>query len=525
MSTLTHSVTGIGPLLRLALRRDRIRLAIWIAVLTVLAASTPGALAASYPDEAQRLARTELMRTPAGMMLGGPQFGVNETELGSMVASELMLTLIVATSILAILTVIRHTRAEEEAGTAELVLAARVSRFARTAAALLLILGVNAALALTMTAALAGAGLPTPDAAGMALGVTAVALVFGTVAAITAQLWRQSRAATGAALATLAVATVVRGAGDLIDNSGSTLSWFSPIAWAQQMRPFVDLRWWPLALLLMLAAALAAVAAVLEHRREYDDGILPARGHRPGAQDIPGVFALHLRLQRGQVIGWAVGLFLSGLALGSMIQSLIDATAGNDLLAQMFSQGYDGVYTVMTQFLAAAATAFVVAAVTRLHRDEESGLAEPVLAGAVSRWRWLFTGVAAALSGALALLLAAGAGHGLGVAAALGTAEPLWQLTAAALAQWPALAVVAAVAALGVALRRPVIGWLAVVFIVATLYLGPLLRLPQWIIDLSPVGRITAPTEFPISALLLMTATAVALTALAGWIYRRRDAL
>ena len=52
-------------------------------------------------------------------------------------------------------------------------------------------------------------------------------------------------------------------------------------------------------------------------------------------------------------------------------------------------QGTDGVYTTMTQFLAAAASAYVVCAVLRIHSDEESGLGEAVLAGAVSRWRWL----------------------------------------------------------------------------------------------------------------------------------------
>ena len=56
------------------------------------------------------------------------------------------------------------------------------------------------------------------------------------------------------------------------------------------------------------------------------------------------------------------------------------------MLAQ---QGTDGVYTTMTQFLAAAATAYVVSAVLRVFSDEESGLGEAVLAGAVSRWRWL----------------------------------------------------------------------------------------------------------------------------------------
>ena len=120
----------------------------------------------------------------------------------------------------------------------------------------------------------------------------------------------------------LALAALVRGVGDVINNSGSALSWFSPIAWAQQMRPFVDLRWWPFALLVVLAVGLMALAAVLESRRQYDDGVIPSTGEHPNARPIKSVFGLHLTLQRGQTIGWAVGLFLSGLAFGSMTKSL-----------------------------------------------------------------------------------------------------------------------------------------------------------------------------------------------------------
>ncbi|MGV0849555.1 ABC transporter permease [Mycolicibacterium phlei] len=518
--------TGTAGLLWLALRRDRFRLGVWIASLTLLMLYTPNALEAAYPEEAQRLARVNLMRTPAAVIMGGPMFGRNETDLGAMVANELMLTLIVATSILAILTVVRHTRAEEESGAAELVMSSVVGRYARTAAALILVAAVNTVLAVTMTLALAGSGFSVADSAAMCVGVTAVAMVFGAVAAVTVQLWRQARTATGAAMAVLAAAAFVRGIGDVIDNSGSALSWFSPIAWAQQMRAFVDARWWPLALLVTLTVALTALAAALESRRQYDAGTIPSTGDHPDARPIPGPLGLHLTLQRGQTVGWTVGMFLAGLAFGSMTKSLLDTAEDNEMIRRVLEQqGPDSVYTTMTQFLAAAAGAYVVAAVLRLHADEATGLGEAVLAGAVSRWRWLLTAVAAALLGVAVLLVAAGLGNGLGVAVTVGGATTVPRLTLAGLAYLPAMAVLAAVAAIAVAVRRPWIGWLAVAFVVLTLYLGPLLRLPQWVIDLSPVSQITAPTSYAVAPLIVMIAVAAVLTALAGLRYRRRDAV
>jgi ABC-2 type transport system permease protein len=268
------------------------------------------------------------------------------------------------------------------------------------------------------------------------------------------------------------------------------------------------------------------LAAWLESRRQYDDGTIPSSGERANARAITSVFGLHLTLQRGQTIGWAIGLFLGGLAFGSMTKSLLDAVRDNPLLARVLAaQGNDGVYTTMTQFLAAAATAYVVGAVMRVYSDEESGLGEAVLAGAVSRWRWLLTAVASALVGSVVLMFFAGLGNGLGAGMTLGEPETVLQLTLAALAYVPAMAVLAGVGALAVALRHAWISWLAITFVVVSLYLGALLRLPKWLLDLSPVGRTTAPMDYPVVALLVMIVAAAALTGLAGWIYRTRDAL
>jgi ABC-2 type transport system permease protein len=292
------------------------------------------------------------------------------------------------------------------------------------------------------------------------------------------------------------------------------------------MRPFVDLRWWPFALLVALAVALMLLAAALESRRQFDDGNIPSTGERPNAHSIRSVVGLHMTLQRGQTIGWSVGLFLAGLAFGSMTKSLLDAAQGNDLIQRVLAvQGTDGVYTTMTQFLAAAATAYVVSAVVRLFNDEQSGLGEAVLAGAVSRWRWLFSAVAAALVGSTVLMFWAGLGNGLGAGITLGEAGTVWRLTLAGLAFVPAMAVIAGVAALAIALRHPWIGWLAVTFVVTSLYLGALLRLPRWLIDASPVGRTTVPTSVPVTALAVMAVVAAALILVAGWIYRNRDAV
>ena len=74
-------------------------------------------------------------------------------------------------------------------------------------------------------------------------------------------------------------------------------------------------------------------------------------------------------------------------------------------------------------------------------------------------------------------------------------------------------------------MRHTWIGWLAVTFVVVSLYLGALLRLPQWLLDASPVGQTKAPSQYSAVALTAMVVAAAVLALVAGVIYRRRDAI
>ena len=118
-----------------------------------------------------------------------------------------------------------------------------------------------------------------------------------------------------------------------------------------------------------------------------------------------------------------------------MTKSLLDAAEDNELIQRVLvGAGTDSVYTTMTQFLAAAATAYVVSAVLRLLNDEEKGLGEAVLAGAVSRWRWLVAAVTSALVGSAVLMFFAGLGNGLGAGITLGEPGTIVRLTLGGLA-------------------------------------------------------------------------------------------
>lgn len=525
--------TGTGVLVRLALRRDRVRLLIWVLSLGVMMIYATQALDALYPTAADRQVRALLISSPAAVMMSGPGYGVDDYTLGAMIANEFALTLVIASSIMSIFLVVRHTRAEEESGRSELVRAGVTGRHAQLTAALVVAVVANLAVAVVQLAAMLAAGLALVDSVALALAMASVSLVFAALTTVCVQVAASARAATGAALALLATAFVVRALGDTLERGGSTLSWFSPIAWMHQMRPFVDLRWWPVLLTPALIAAAVAVAYLLLPRRDVGAGFLqPRPGRREASVGLAGPLGLAWRLQRGAVLAWAVALGLMFAASGSLLQTVADSMlemppAVVRVLAIDADDIVDGFSSVMATMAALAVGAYAVASVLRLRGEEQAGRTAQALAAAVGRGRWLAAGVGLTVVTSTGLL--AVAGLALGSTAAAATEDRAWvlRLTAACLVYAPSVWLLAGLTAALYGLRAPAAGaaWLLVVYAVVVGLFGSLLDLPGWALDLSPVHltpRLPA-EEVAAAPLLLLGLLALLLCLVGAAAFRRRD--
>ena len=522
-----------GVLLRAGLRLDRVRLAVWVVAVGALTGYAANGLRLVYPTAADRQARAALIRTPAGVLLTGPGYGTHRYTLGAMVANEISLFVMVAVAVMSIQLVVRRTRAEEEDGRAELLRAGAVGRPAPLVAALLEVALADAAVTLAVVAGLVGSGLAAPDALALGAGIGLTGLLFGTAAALLAQLTERAPAATGAALAVLALAVGIRGVGDLLAPHGSALSWASPLAWTQQARAFVDLRWWPLLLPVGAVVVLAALAVRTAGRRDLGAGLLAARPGPARAPDgLAGPASLALRLQRGTVLAWTVALLVLGALYGSFADQVAGMLRENARLATALSAGdgrspTDAYFSAISLFLSLAVAGFAVASVLRVRPEEGAGRVEVVLAAAVDRRSYLGGTLAVAAAGSALALLAAGLGTG--VAAAVVSRDPalVGRSLGAELVHLPAALVAGAVAAalVGLAPRLAPLAWVVVGWAVVAGLFGPLLRLPAWAVRLSPFGWDPAvPAEPVLPGRLLglcAVALALALVALAG--FRRRD--
>jgi len=484
-------VTGLPILLRLALRRDRVMLPAWVLGLGLAVLVTATSYSDLYATEAdRRQVVTTLGSTPATLALYGRIYA---DSVGGLVGWRLGGIALALAGLMAILLVIRHTRAEEETGRAELLGATAISRDAPLAAALITAGSASVALGIITTLALVAAGLPTTGAVALGLVYALTGLAFAGIAAVTAQLTESSRAANGLAIAVLGAAFAIRAVGDAGPHA---LSWLSPLGWGQAVRAFGDERWWALLLPLALAALSTVGAVRLKQRRDLGAGILPPRpGPAEGALETAGHLAW--RLQRGTLAGWAAAYAILGLAFGSIANDIGDVIGDSpdvrEALRKLGGQQSltDAYLSATLSILALVAAAYTIQATLRLRAEESGGHAEPLLATATSRTRWALSHAMIALAGTMLLMFVAGVAAGIGHAAQTGDLSQLFRVVNTATLQTPAAWTLGAVALLlfGAAPRLTTAAWGVLALCLALGQLGEVADLPQALIDVSPFAH------------------------------------
>jgi ABC-2 type transport system permease protein len=535
-------LTGTWRLVRLAGRRDRILLPVWLVLLLGLLAGSMASIAALYPTEADRVqyarvAATNLVaRAFDGLMSG--------TSLGAVVMTEVFTVLALLTGVMSVQAVVRHTRLEEETGRAELVDAAVVGRHARLVAAVVVALVANLVLGAGTVLVLVAAALPVRGAVLAGAALAGVGTTFAAVAAVTAQVSGSSRGANGLGGLVLGVAFLLRAVGDAlgsVEPSGVEVvsawpSWWSPIGWGQQVRPFGGDQTGPLLLFLGAVVALLVTAFVLTSHRDHGGGL---RAERPGAarasRALSSPVGLAWRLQRGALLGWTLGLAVLAAAFGGIADEVEELLETSDELVALLGEGAAGdvlldLYAAfMFALLGLAVAAYLVQALLRVRTEEVGHRAEPVLATPVGRSRYLGAHVGLAALGASLILLVLGLVSGTVAGLVTGAwGARFWDWVLAAAVQAPAVLVLGGVvvAVLGWLPRFAVpLGWAALVASLILGQFGALFELPQAVLNASPFTHVPPAPAEEVCALPLLALLAIAALLTAGGFqgFRRRD--
>jgi ABC-2 type transport system permease protein len=533
-------VSALPVLLRIRMRRDRWQLVSWVIAFGLLLLFTAAAMRSTYGTESSREAVMRLAASnPSILVVRGTPQG---TSIGAIFTFEIMAFMGLLIGLMSTFLVVRHTRAEEENGRAELVAATRAGRTLPTVATALW--GVIANLVLTVVSFLAciGGGLPPEGALVFALALGATGIAFLGVGFVCAQVFSTSRAANGWAAAIVLLAYFVRGIGDATGKPSGEFtmtsgwaSWLSPIGWAQRTSPFEENLWWPMLLGLALGVLLFAGTLALQSVRDNGAGLVAARaGRRNASAALRGPLGLAWRLQRASVLGWGAGALAIALLAGSLGPSTLGAVAADREVGNAIrSLVPNGSGTLMAVFIVAmmGLIGLIVAgcamqSVMRMRQEEALGTAEALLATRVGRVRWFLGYLIVGGTASVVILLASGLLTG----AMLAQSDPalFGQSVGAALVQLPAVLAYLAVLGLIFALvpRATIgVGWAFLALGAVFGEFGGLMKLPDWLRNLSPSTH-TPTVPLPNaewSGAWWMIAIAILAVMLAAAAVRRRD--
>lgn len=494
---MTRHFTGAGRLLRTELAQNRRSLGPWLILIPTLSASSVLAYRWMFPSRADRQGlATALGSNPALDLVFGPardlmtNDGFNAWragQLGSLFAALMAILLVISTS-----------RADEESGRAELVAAAAISRQARLIASMGVAFVASIALVIVTFVLTWACGGGVRATAILSAGYGGIALVFAGVAGIAAQLGGDARTASGLSMSVLGVLYVLRG---WCDSSGTAAwtQWLTPFGWLERTAPATANDPWPLLTCPLLAVALVVMALVLQQRRDFGMGLL-SPGAGPASSPRLGVGGLAWRLHRGSLAAWAAAFLLLGIMFGNLTTSIGSVFATNPSVARILASGAAtpgqltfGFVSTILQIAGIVAAIMGAQVVMRLHTEEVTHRSDPLLAGSLRRRSLFATHAALALAADAVMMLLNGvavatvASHGAhGVAfrtvveQAGVTVPAIWLLTGVS------------IAAVGAYPRGRMSGWMVIVATFGITLLGPTFRLPNWMMDFSPLHHVPA---------------------------------
>ncbi len=524
---------GTRSLLFLLLRKDRVKILIWLLSILAITLAAAAAYPSIYQGEQDIMAFALTMDNPAMIAMLGLGYDVADYTTATIFAHEMLLFTVIAVAVMNILIVGRATRADEEDGQLELVRSLPVGRLAYLNAAIMEIILINIALALFVGVGLVSLGLDGMDLEssslfGAILGATGI--VFAAITAVFAQLAETSRGATGLSFGALIAAYILRAIGDV---NIEVLSYISPLGWSVRTEVFAVNHWWPVFISITAAVLLTGIAFYLNSIRDMGDGFIPTKKGNPHASALlKSPLGFVLKQQRANILSWGIGLFLLSAAFGAIMGELETYYGDMELLQAFFAQNPD--LSMTAQFLSlilviislfGAAPAIMI--MLRLLGEEQHNHTEHLYSRAISRTTLMTNYFLAGLF--VTLFMQTMIALGLWSAGASVMEDPITfgELYSASLAYLPAMWVMVAFATMLIGAFPKITNliWLYVVFCFLVVYLKDLLKLPDWLSDVSSFNHVpdllNAEIDWIPIILLVLIAGFLSMIGLIG--YKRRD--
>ncbi|MBS4219844.1 ABC transporter permease [Bacillus sp. FJAT-49711] len=522
-----------GSLTRFIIRRDRIRIPIWLLSLSSVTYLTAIAFKDLYATDLDRQAIAETMRNPAMTAMVGKGYGLDNYTNGAMMAHQMLLFTAIIVGLMSILLAARHTRADEEEGRIELIRSLPVGRLSNLSATILVLVGTNVLLALLIGFGLYALKIESINLNGSLLYGAAIGVAgifFTAITAVFAQLAENSRGTIGLSFAVLGASYLIRAIGDV---SNEMMSWFSPFGWILSSEVYVNNYWWPILLTVGASVVLFIFAYYLNSIRDLGAGFLPSKpGKKHASVLLQSPLGLSFRLQRTGIIAWTIGMFILGASYGSVLGDIESYFKDIDMLKEILTptEGFsltEQFVSMIMSILAMISTIPALMGILKLKGEEGNNRTEHLLSRSVSHSKLLASYLAVSVGSSFLIISMTAIGLWSAGASVMDDGIAFSTIYEAALAYLPAIWVMIGLAVLcsGLAPNLTGLTWIYLLYSFIVVYLGGLLQFPDWMSNLSPYGHIPQlPVEdMDLTSVAILTIIAIVLSVTGFIFYNKRD--
>lgn len=530
---MKDNLKGTFTLFKVMLRQDQKKLLIWLASLIAITLMTAVLYPSVYQDQDDLIAFAYTMQNPVMKVMLGGGYPPEVYNTALTFAHEMFLFTIIAVAIMNIMFSTKLMRNDEEEGRVELIKSLPVGRYSYFLAGSLIILAMNLILILGV-----GLGLTILSPQGMTFsgsmlyGVTlgVMGLVFASITTFISQIFSSGRTAMSISLVMLIFFYIIRGLGDA---SVSFFLYLSPLGMTSKILVFYENNWWPIFILLGIVIIFSYLASYLYRIRDMGSGLVsPRKGKDQASKLDKTVFGFILRLERTNIIAWAVGIFFFAFSFGAIIKDFEDYFKDMELILQFLGDNAEENFiTSVINFLMKVCSVFAIVPclmiLMRLSKEEARGRIEHLYTRKVNRINFMVSHIIMAILVAFIMQMALVLGL---YSAGYETLKPVMtftELLTLGLVYLPSIFIVIGltIILIGYLPRKLNFIWGYFSFVFMEFYLNGILKIPSFISKLSVFDYIPSIPDEKVNFLwvILLTIIAGILFIIGLLQYKKRD--
>lgn len=494
------TLSGFGKYFRFTIKHNLVRYFVWIGVVVFMIAYV-GIYYKSMFNTQAKLDEFASVGSSPGMVAMIGKISCMAT-IGGAVWAKIWMFTALTLGIGMVFQVTKGARADEENGRTELFRSRAFGIHSTLASvvggALLLctVIGILSALAcIALQLDPVGKGIAGSILFG--LSMTAIGWIGVGVGALTNQLSASASLANSTGSIVMMVFYSMRMIGDM--GSNHTLTWLSPVGWGEQMAPWAQNRGWLMLPVILLTALLIVAAFVIESRRDYGSGVLKDKKGKSEANSLMRQsWGLVLHLYKGSIIGWSIGIAVTGLMFGSVAKSMLSLFA-DAKVPMLKGSGIEALMGLLLCFIGLVSVVLPMMIMTGLRSDEVKGLTESMLSRGISRRRMVLDRFVVGSCATALLLMLGGASFGLAYGAAAKDLSQTYKLALDALVYLPGIMAIMGVIGVlfGLIPRATIpVTWFLYGAMYFDVLLSDALKLPKWAANIMPfIGTPRVPYE------------------------------